>query len=140
MRLIKDIQTELAALDTSVKSIRRFVQLMLVICILALLSGYYFQNPLPLIAGSVGFFIFTTGIFINPFGRILHNVWMGLAFFLGWISSRVLLFLIYYLVVTPIALLARITGKRFLDTRFRDGRASYWIDRKGYESDYTKMS
>jgi hypothetical protein len=53
----------------------------------------------------------TTGFFINPLGLLIQNGWMKLAKLLGYINSRILLFVLFFLVLTPIALLMRLLGK-----------------------------
>jgi len=60
---------------------------------------------------------------LNP----IHKIWMTFAFFLGWIMSYVLLTIIFFLLVTPLGLLARLMGKDFLDRKFRKNETSYWI-------------
>lgn len=71
---------------------------------------------------------------INPFqkiGKTAYRLWMGLSFVMGWIMTRVILIVLFYGVVTPIALLARLFGKRFLDTSYRmQSRRSYWRERE----------
>ena len=57
----------------------------------------------------------------------LYWVWMGVAFVLGNIISRVILALIYYLVVTPIGLVRRLAGHDDLHLR-KPNRDSYWCD------------
>ena len=48
--------------------------------------------------------------FIPPIGNRIVWGWYKLAEGLGWFNSRVLLSLVYYLIVTPIALLFRLFG------------------------------
>ena len=48
--------------------------------------------------------------FIPPIGNRLVWGWYKLAEGLGWFNSRVLLSLVYYLIVTPIAFLFRLFG------------------------------
>lgn len=48
--------------------------------------------------------------FIAPIGNRIVWGWYKLAEGLGWFNSRVLLSLVYYLIVTPIALLFRLFG------------------------------
>jgi hypothetical protein len=57
--------------------------------------------------------------------RPVHRAWMTLAVALGFIVSRVLLSLIFYLVVTPVGLVLRLLGKDVLDMKLKD-RPSYW--------------
>lgn len=61
----------------------------------------------------------------------IHKVWMGLAMLLGLLMTRVILCLLFYLVVTPIGILARLFGKDFLNSNFNKNAAdSFWIPRK----------
>jgi hypothetical protein len=57
-------------------------------------------------------------------------LWMGIAFVMGNIMSRVLLVGIYFLVVTPIGLLRRAFGGDALGLKTPNGD-SHWIDVKG---------
>jgi hypothetical protein len=61
----------------------------------------------------------------------VYRVWMRFAEVLGWINTRVLLILIFYLVVTPIGLMMRIFRRSPLD----DG---YWKDvpRSSFEKQF----
>jgi hypothetical protein len=66
---------------------------------------------------------------------------MALAFTLGWFTSRLLLVAIFLGVVTPIGLLARLVGKRFLELAPDPGAASYWVRRDPARStDHRKLS
>ena len=55
----------------------------------------------------------------------IHRWWMRLAEALGWINTRILLILIFYLVVTPLGLLMRLFRRAPLDMARRD---SYWTE------------
>jgi hypothetical protein len=61
--------------------------------------------------------------------RRFHIIWMRLAVALGYINSRVLLSLMFYLVFTPYGLLMRLFGRDPLRRRGAR-RESYWISRK----------
>jgi hypothetical protein len=54
---------------------------------------------------------------------------MRVAEILGSISSRILLTIVFFLVVTPIGWLQRLCGKRPLDFGFNPDEASYWRPR-----------
>lgn len=57
----------------------------------------------------------------------IYAGWMTLAMILGAVVSTVLLTLLFFLVVTPTGLFARLVGKDFLSQRLEPGAASYWI-------------
>ncbi len=68
--------------------------------------------------------------------------WMIFGLLIAWFITRTVLIFLFYLVVTPIALLAKLTGKRFLDLKFKDNRNSYWIIKAGQKfekSDYERQ-
>lgn len=48
------------------------------------------------------------GFIIGPVGDFTHIIWMQLAKLLGYINSRVLLFLIFFIILSPIALIQKL--------------------------------
>lgn len=59
----------------------------------------------------------------------IYIAWMSLAFVLGFVISHVILGLFFFFVVTPIGLVARLTGRDFLSLKLDRQAASYWIPR-----------
>jgi hypothetical protein len=59
----------------------------------------------------------------------VYLAWMSLALVLGLIVSTILLTIFFYVVVTPIGLLARVAGKDFLSLRLAPQSKSYWLAR-----------
>ena len=60
----------------------------------------------------------------------LHKFWMALAIPLGWVMTRLILTLVFFAAITPIALIGRLFGKRFLETTIDRQRDSYWEARE----------
>ncbi|MBV6403837.1 MAG: hypothetical protein IT228_06740 [Flavobacteriales bacterium] len=48
------------------------------------------------------------GLLVPPLARLVHRGWMKLAHALGWFNGRVLLGAVFFLLLTPIALLRRL--------------------------------
>jgi hypothetical protein len=141
MSWIKDVKEELKALDISKKSLRNFGLLVGGIFLLLGFWIYYSsQDLVGIIFLVVGAFLFLSGLlFPNSLSQV-YKVWMGLAFALGWLMSRVLLSILFYFVITPIGFAAKIVGKDFLDINYKMKRDSYWIIRPTDKKvDYTKM-
>lgn len=61
--------------------------------------------------------------------RRVYVGWMALAMVLGHVMSTLLLVVFFYLVVTPIGLLARSLGKDFLNRKWDAQTGSYWLPR-----------
>jgi len=73
----------------------------------------------------------------------VHKSWMTLAVIMGWFMTRLIQITLFYLVLTPTALLMRLLGKDVLDISLTKGsRDSYWIARGTHpkdRSDYEKQ-
>ena len=66
------------------------------------------------------------GIVIPFILKPIYWVWMIFATILGWIMTRVILSLLFYIIVTPIGLIPRFFGKQFLELRWDKSKESYW--------------
>ena len=82
------------------------------------------------------------GIFTPVLLRPIQKVWMTLAILMGWFVTRVILSVLFFVVVTPIGLVARLVGKRFLDMELDKNKDSYWISKERVslkKEDYEKQ-
>ena len=59
----------------------------------------------------------------------IYVAWMTLAMLMGAVVSTILLVLLFFLVVTPMGLVARLVGKDFLSQKLEPNAASYWLVR-----------
>src|SRR5262245_51956151 len=59
-----------------------------------------------------------------------HKGWMFVGHVLGWINTRIILGMVFYLVVTPIGVLRRWLGKDPMGKELRPDLESYRISRK----------
>ena len=66
------------------------------------------------------------GIAIPFILKPIYWVWMIFATILGWIMTRVILSLLFYIIITPIGLILRFFGKQFLELRWDKSKESYW--------------
>ena len=77
---------------------------------------------------SAFFFIFA---FLAPrYLRLAHTFWMSIAVLMGWVMARAILTVVFYFVVTPIGIAARLMGKKFVDAGPFDKADSAWRIRK----------
>lgn len=138
MSLTSDVRASLLKLDSSPPALRSFGRT--VGLVLLLLGGYLvFRGRLagPVLLGA-GALLVLLGFAAPRLLRPVHRAWMGLAFVLGWFTSRLVLTLLFGLVLTPLALLRRRFGGRALGDTPAVG--SGWIKRAPEtKSDYTKM-
>lgn len=66
----------------------------------------------------------------------IYKSWMTLGIVMGWFVSKLILAIVFYLVLTPIALLMRVSGKDFLNIKFkRNSSGSYWLPKQNNDSE-----
>ena len=84
---------------------------------------------------------FITGLILPSVLKPVYKVWMAISVVMGFIMTKVIMVIIFYLIVTPIGLIASLTGKEFLDMKIDKSAKSYWIAREktqNIKADYEK--
>jgi Saxitoxin biosynthesis operon protein SxtJ len=76
--------------------------------------------------GIVGLVLLLTGLVFPVILKPLNKAWMTLAILMGWVMTRVILTILYYLVLTPLRFLAMLFRKNFLDLTIDKSAKSYW--------------
>ena len=76
-----------------------------------------------------GFLLCVLGIAIPVVLKPIYWIWMILAAILGWLMTRVILSLLFYVVITPIGVLSRLFGNQFLELSWDKSKDSYWNPR-----------
>lgn len=70
------------------------------------------------------------GVLLTPVLKPLYIGWMRFAFILGWINSRIILCLIFYLIFTPLGLALRLFAKDPLEKKIEKGVKTYWKEKE----------
>ena len=65
---------------------------------------------------------------MKEFFKPLYRGWMKFAHGLGWVNTRIILTLVYYLVFSPLAILFKIIGKDPMNRKIGSAD-TYWIER-----------
>ena len=133
--MFKEIKETLHSLNPSEKELRWFG--IIAILILLLLS-YRFPRGIIFFAVLGGWVV--SGLVMPRVLRRLYLVAMALTLPLGWIFSRALLTLFFYLVVSPTAFLQGALKRDLLHLNFKsDNNSSFWEEveeNKNYEKMY----
>lgn len=125
-----NIREDIKQLKTSDRDLRKF-GLMVggVFVVLGLL--FLWRHP-----GRSPYFLWPGGT-LMLLGMVLPRVlkwvylaWMSIAFVLGFVMAHVILTLLFFLVITPIGLFARLAGKDFLSLKLDRAATSYWLPRQ----------
>ena len=129
-------------IKTDKKLIRDFA--ILIGSILIVLFGYLIlkgKDPNVLIV-SIGIFIICSGFIFPTILKPIYLVWMYFATILGWIMTRLILALVFYLIVSPIGVFGRIFGKEFLALKKNKMNKSYWnyiVKNKNNQSEFDRQ-
>ena len=100
-----------------------------VLLLIAVWNFYRGRTTVLIVFGCIGVALVLVGLLLPAAARAFHNAWMRFASALGYVYSRVLLTLMYYLVLTPYGFVMRLAGRDPLRRRGKAGE-SYWIERK----------
>jgi hypothetical protein len=131
--LLTVVRDEVRRLDTSRRGLRNF----------GLVVGGVFLGIAALVAwrndwtgttaagvfAALGAPLVVLGLAAPDSLRSVHRVWMTFALVLGFVMTRVILTLVFFLVLTPIALVLRVLGKHVLDPGPDENVESYWKPR-----------
>jgi Saxitoxin biosynthesis operon protein SxtJ len=78
---------------------------------------------------SIAALLVLIGFLFPPAAKAFHRIWYKLAFALGWVNSRILLTIIYFLIFVPYRIVSRAFGRDPLQVR-QGPRESYWHKRE----------
>ncbi len=132
--MIRLIRSELSGLSSAPSDLRKFGLLMGTVC--ALVAGFIvWRVGLPpstaaWIVGTVSAAFLLLGMTAPLWLRPIYLVWMGIAIVLGFVMTRVILTIVFFLVITPIGLIMRALGKDPLTKGPDKSLESYWIPKE----------
>lgn len=120
---------EISNIKSGRKELRKFG--LVIGAILTVLSGIMLWRG----KGPFAFFLIC-GISLISLGlarptllKPLQKVWMAFSVVLGFFTSRAVITILFYVIVTPIGLLMKLFGRDILDERISKDRPSYWQER-----------
>lgn len=87
---------------------------------------FWLKNPW-LLRGALA--VAATGVFSPWLAAKIHAGWMLLAQALGWFNGRVLLSAVFFVILTPVAWLARRSGSSSFLLRKKKAEESYFTER-----------
>ena len=125
MKLFKSIWQDILEIKSTEKELREFgIVIGIFFGLIAGLLAWKGKPYLVFASLAVPFLVlaFTNPFLLKPF----QKVWMGLAVTIGWFMSRLILSIVFFLVITPLSLAIKLSGKKFLDPDFKKLGDTYW--------------
>jgi hypothetical protein len=74
----------------------------------------------------VGLMLAAVGLLLPIILKPIQKIWMTLSLILGWISTRLILLILFYVVLTSISVVAKLFGKDFLSLKLNKAKRTYW--------------
>ena len=87
------------------------------------------SNEIRIWSLSMGIIFLVLGLLNSKLLAPFHNLWLKFGTLLGRIVSPIVMFLIYFVFITPLAVIIRLFGKDLLRKKFNKS-PSYWIKRE----------
>jgi hypothetical protein len=86
-------------------------------------------EPLRLWAIGIGGLLIAFGGILPSVLAPVHKGWMWVGHILGWINTRILLSIVFYVLLTPIGLVFRLMGKDKIRQAFSESSKTYRVVR-----------
>lgn len=128
--MIHDIRHEIQHINASRSALRNFAFVLGLLLLSMGILSWYRDRPLwfAFVAGGL---LLSALAFVKPHWiRPVYFVAAGIAAVIGYFLSRLILFVVFAFVLTPIALLVRLFGKDPMQRRLDPKAGTYWITRE----------
>jgi len=125
-----NIREDIKQLKTGERDLRKFglvVGAVFVALGLLFLWRHPGRSPYFLIPGGA---LILLGLVLPRALKWIYIGWMSAAFVLGFVMAHVILTLFFFLVITPVGLVAKLVGKDFLSLKLDRTAKSYWLPRE----------
>lgn len=113
------------------RELRRFgITLGIILSVIAtiqLLKGHTRVYPWLYTGSALGFVL---AIFIPDTLKPIYFVFTKIAHVIGTIITRLFLAVVFYVILTPVGLIAKLFGKSFLDINWKNKPTTYWIKKE----------
>ncbi len=115
------------------KELRNFGLIALIASVTISLLLYLLKDPgiqwILAITGT-GSAIFLCSLISDELTRIIYIVLTLITLPIGWVMSFIMLAIFYFLILTPLGLVFRLTGRDPLHRKFDSRTESYWLKRQ----------
>ena len=119
--------------DIKIGSNRSFGLVFFVVFLLISIYPFLKDGNIRIWSLIISFIFLVLGLLNSNLLSPLNKLWFKFGLFLGKIISPIIMGIIFFLVVTPIAVIMRLLKKDLLNLKFEENN-TYWIDKSGPKS------
>jgi len=141
MSWIKEVRTGIQELDLSVKNLKKFGIFVggIFALIVVLMWFYDYPQTLQIILSGFSVYLLISALLYPNLLKYVYKFWMSFALVIGGLISRLILIALFFLVITPIGIILKLSGKKMLDIKQNEEKKTYWITKKTKKINYEKM-
>ncbi len=131
---------EIKNIESSRKKLREFGLLIGAVLIIIALFLFYSERASFIYFGAAGGLLILAGLLSPKVLLPFQKTWMILSVILGYFSTRLILGILFYIVITPMGIAAKLFGKDFLERKLDKKSKSYWHynRKKEYDKEETE--
>lgn len=104
----------------------------IIILSLAGLGAFWYWEKKELLLLAIGLLL--VSLLVYPIARYIYLGWMALADVLGWVNTRILLGVVFFFLLTPLALVRRLFKAPLIEKKFDAEKKTYFHKRKAQVS------
>jgi Saxitoxin biosynthesis operon protein SxtJ len=91
------------------------------------LAWWRTHHTLAVILWSIGCVVVVIYYAVRAIRRPFFDLWMAIAYPIGWVVSHVIIALVFYLLITPIGLMMRLLRRDPMNRAFDRSATTYWV-------------
>lgn len=117
---------EIKNIKSTYQDLKKFGLTIGICGIIASIFLLIFQNKIGIYFLTIGV-LFIIMAFLRPvILKPVQKTWMAIAVIMGFWMTKIILFLAFFLIITPIGLVMKTFGKKFLEIKIDKNKNSYW--------------
>jgi hypothetical protein len=99
----------------------------MVMALFGVIFPFFSSRPYTLWPWVVGGILLAWALILPASLAPVHKYWMRLSLVLGWINTRIILTIIFYILITPVGFLLRLSSRDPMARKFDEDATSYRI-------------
>ena len=105
---------------------------------LGLLLPWLFEHSFPKWPWIAGIVLVTVGLILPKALKPIYIVWMTIGHYLGWINTRIILSIMFYLIILPVGAVMRMLGKDPMARSINKDQHSYRVTSTVQEKEHVE--
>ena len=135
---MKEILTEIKNIRESQSDLKKLgLTLGIFMLLIAVILFWVGKSSYP-VWGIIGLIFILSALLYPVVLKPFNKIWMSLAIILGWIMTRVILSILFYVALTSLHFIAMVFNKRFLNLKIDKSANTYWEKRENQQFDPSK--